>query len=170
MRPEDETEYVEYVTARLPVLHRTAYLLCGDAHCADDIVQTTLTKLYRHWRRAASVDNTDAYVRQMLVRTYLDERRRRWSRVRLMSEAPDRPAPGTPGIEEREAVNALLAGLPRAQRAVLTLRFACDLSVEEVASLLNCSTGNVKSHTSRGLAALRRRLDLDACTDNRAGR
>lgn len=116
MRPEDETEYVEYVTARLPVLHRTKYLLCGDAHCADDIVQTTLTKLYRHWRRAASVDNTDAYVRQMLVRTYLDERRRRWSQVRLMSEAPDRPAPGTPGIEEREAVNALLAGLPRAQR------------------------------------------------------
>lgn len=170
MRPEDETEYVEYVTARLPVLHRTAYLLCGDAHRADDIVQTTLTKLYRHWRRAASVDNTDAYVRQMLVRAYLDDRRGRWTGVRLMSEAPERPAPGTPGIEEREAVNAMLAGLPRAQRTVLTLRFACDLSVEEVASLLNCSTGNVKSHTSRGLAALRRRLDLDACTDNRAGR
>ncbi|MGC1210695.1 MAG: SigE family RNA polymerase sigma factor [Micromonospora sp.] len=170
MRPEDETEYVEYVSARLPLLHRTAYLLCGDADRADDIVQTTLTKLYRHWRRAADVDNTDAYVRQMLVRTYLDDRRGRWSRVRLMSETPDRPAAGTPGIEEREAVNDLLAGLPRAQRTVLTLRFACDLSVDEVASLLNCSTGNVKSHTSRGLAALRRRLDLNTCTDNRAGR
>lgn len=170
MRPEDETEYVEYVTARLPVLHRTAYLLCGDAHRADDIVQTTLTALYRHWRRAAGADNTDAYVRRMLVRTYLDDRRGVWSRVRLMSEAPDRPAPGAPGIEERDAVNDLLAGLPRTQRTVLTLRFACDLSVEEVAGLLNCSTGNVKSHTSRGLAALRRRLDLDACTDNRAGR
>lgn len=96
MRPEDETEYVEYVTARLPVLHRTAYLLCGDAHRADDIVQTTLTALYRHWRRAAEADNTDAYVRRMLVRTYLDDRRGVWSRVRLMSEAPDRPAPGAP--------------------------------------------------------------------------
>ncbi|WP_446217332.1 SigE family RNA polymerase sigma factor [Micromonospora sp. IBHARD004] len=170
MRAEDEIEYVEYVTARLPVLHRTAYLLCGDAHRADDIVQITLTKLYRHWHRVSTVDNTDAYVRQMLVRTYLDDRRRGWWRVRLLSEAPDRPAPGTPGIEEREAVDDLLAGLPRTQRTVLTLRFACDLSVAEVASLLNCSTGNVKSHTSRGLAALRRRLDLDACTDNRAGR
>jgi len=169
MRPEDETEYVEYVTARMPVLHRTAYLLCGDAHRADDIVQTTLTKLYRHWRRAAGVDNTDAYVRQMLVRTYLDDRRGGWSRVWLMSEAPDRPSAGTPGIEERDAVNDLLAGLPPAQRAVLTLRFACDLSVAEVATLLNCSTGNVKSHTSRGLAALRRRLELAAGTDNRTG-
>ncbi|WP_200210169.1 SigE family RNA polymerase sigma factor [Micromonospora coerulea] len=170
MRAEDETEYVEYVTARLPVLHRTAYLLCGDAHRADDIVQTTLTKLYRHWRRAAGADHTDAYVRRMLVRTYLDERRGGWARVRLLSEAPDRPAARTPGIEEREAVTDLLAGLPRTQRTVLTLRFACDLTVEEVASLLNCSTGNVKSHTSRGLAALRRRLDLDARTDTRAGR
>ncbi|MGY0004992.1 SigE family RNA polymerase sigma factor [Micromonospora sp. I033] len=169
MRAEDETEYVEYVTARIPVLHRTAYLLCGDAHQADDIVQTTLTKLYRHWRRAAGADNTDAYVRRMLVRTYLDDRRGGWSRIRLMSETPDRPAAGASPIEDRQAVRDLLAGLPPAQRAVLTLRFACDLSVAEVAGLLGCSAGNVKSHTSRGLAALRRRLDLEACTDQRAG-
>ncbi|MET8836690.1 SigE family RNA polymerase sigma factor [Micromonospora sp. NPDC004540] len=169
MRAEDETEYVGYVTARLPVLHRTAYLLCGDAHQADDIVQTTLTKLYRHWRRAAGADNTDAYVRRMLVRTYLDDRRGGWSRIRLMSETPDRPVPGAPDIEDRQAVRDLLAGLPPTQRAVLTLRFACDLSVAEVAHLLRCSTGNVKSHTSRGLAALRRRLDVEARTDNRAG-
>jgi len=160
MRAEDETGYVEYVTVELPGLHRTAYVLCGDAHRADDIVQTTLITLYRHWRRAAAADNTNAYVRRMLVRTYLDERRRGWSRVRLTSEAPDRPTTPVSGLEQQDAVHDLLAGLPRAQRVVLTLRFACDMSVEEVAAVLGCSTGNVKSNTSRGLAALRDRLDV----------
>ncbi|MCZ7426795.1 SigE family RNA polymerase sigma factor [Micromonospora sp. WMMA1949] len=169
MRAEDETEYVAYVRARLPVLHRTAYLICGDAHLADDIVQTTLTKLYRYWRRAAAADDTDAYVRRVLIHTYLDERRRGWFRIRLLPQAPDRPAAAPPDVEERDGVEDLLAGLPPAQRAVLTLRFLCDLPVAEVASLLNCSTGNVKSHTSRGLAKLRKRLDLETCTDNRAG-
>ncbi|MBE1492086.1 SigE family RNA polymerase sigma factor [Plantactinospora soyae] len=158
MRTDGENEYREYVTARLPALHRTAYLLCGDAHRADDIVQTTIIALYRHWRRARAADNIDAYVRRMLVRKYLDEQRGPWARVRLMFDPPDRPTVPNGSVEDRDVLSALLGELPAAQRAVLVLRFYSDLSVEEVAAVLRCSTGNVKSHTSRGLAALRRHL------------
>src|SRR5258708_678970 len=75
MDSDIDRDYVEYVSTRLPVLHRAAYLLCGDGHHADDIVQSTLLALYRHWRRARAADNTDAYVQRMLVRKFLDERR-----------------------------------------------------------------------------------------------
>ena len=145
MRADDEADYVEYVTARLPALQRTAYLLCGDAHQSDDIVQTTLTSLYRHWRRARAADNIDTYVHRMLGRVSLDEKRGRWSRVSLLAEAPEAMAAPGPSVEERDAVERLLVRLPYAQRAVLVLRFACDLSVEETAATLRCSAGNVKS-------------------------
>src|SRR5207248_8579890 len=93
MRAEEEREYVEYVSARLPVLHRAAYLLCGDGHRADDIVQATITSLYRHWRRARAADSVDAYVQRMLIRKHLEEKRRGWARVRLVAEPPERLAP-----------------------------------------------------------------------------
>ncbi|WP_309226208.1 MULTISPECIES: sigma factor, partial [Micromonospora] len=93
MRPDLEREYVEYVRARLPRLHRTAYLLCADAFQADDIVQATLTALYVHWKRAAAADNLDGYVHRILVRRYLDERRRGWSpgAARRPPAGPARP-------------------------------------------------------------------------------
>jgi RNA polymerase sigma-70 factor (sigma-E family) len=169
MRTIHEDDYVEYVTARLPALHRAAYLLCGDAHRADDIVQATATALYRHWRRARAADNLDAYVHRMLVRKYLDETRSGWARVRLLGGRPE-PATGPDrasesgsgsGVEERDSLRTALAKLPNSQRTVLVLRFACDMSVEDVAAALRCSTGNVKSHTSRGLAALRRVLGAE---------
>ena len=70
MRTADEEQYVEYVTARLPGLRRTAYLLCGDAHRADDVVQATITKLFLHWRRAREAENLDGYVHAILVRCF----------------------------------------------------------------------------------------------------
>jgi RNA polymerase sigma-70 factor (sigma-E family) len=158
MRAEDEQEYVEYVSARLPVLHRAAYLMCGDGHRADDIVQATITSLYRHWRRARAADSIDAYVHRMLMRKHLDEKRRGWARVRLVADPPERHAPTVASVEEREDLRVLLGQLPPAQRAVLVLRFVCDMSVQEVAAVLRCSPGNVKSHTARGLATLRRLL------------
>lgn len=161
MRSEHEREYVDFVTVRRPGLHRAAYLMCGDPHRADDIVQATMTVLYRKWRRAREADNIDAYVHRMLVREFLAERRLGWARVRLMSDPPEREATPRPGgIEERDSLRAVLAQLPRAQRTVLVLRFACDMSVEDVAAALRTSPGNVKSHTSRGLAALRHLLDV----------
>lgn len=155
MRDEAEQEYVEYVTARVPALRRLAYVLTGDGHRADDLVQQTITTLYLKWHRAQAADNLDAYVRTMLVRTYVDEKRLAWSRVRLFREAPEAAARSDSGAEEREVLRLALRKLPRRQRAVVVLRFFYDLSVEDVAATLGCSTGTVKSQTSRGLTALR---------------
>lgn len=163
MNPADERDYVEYVSARLPVLRRAAYLLCRDEHRADDVVQATTTELYRRWRRIRSVDNLDAYVHRMLMRKHLDEVRSPWSRVFLARQLPDTPQPPSDGgADSRDALRAALARVTHAQRAVLVLRFVCDLPVDEIADLLRCSPSNVKSHTARGLAAMREALvDID---------
>lgn len=160
MRSETEAEYVEYVTARLPALHRAAFLLCGgDADRADDVVQSTITRLYQRWRQASRADNLDAYVHRMLVHTFVDEKRRAWSKVRLLAESPGGPAvePHT-AVDDRGALVAALRTLPPRQRAVLVLRFLLDRPVEEVADILGCSEGTVKSQTSRGLSLLRDQL------------
>jgi RNA polymerase sigma-70 factor (sigma-E family) len=159
MRSETDREYIEFVTPRLARLRRTAYLLCGDTHRADDIVQTTITELYVQWRRARRADNPDAYVHRMLVHRFLDEKRRPWSRVVLTDDLPERPATAAGEVEERDALTAALAQLPPGRRAVLVLRFLCDLSVEQTAEMLGCSVGNVKSQCARGLAAMREVLD-----------
>ncbi|BBH63808.1 RNA polymerase sigma24 factor [Actinoplanes sp. OR16] len=158
-KPEWEREYVEYVSGRLPRLHRAAYLLCADAFQADDIVQATLTSLYLSWRRAVRADNLDGYVHRILVRRFLDERRRPWARVLLGGDqVPERAAETGPGYEERDSLMAALRTLPKGQRAVIVLRYFSDLSVEATAEALGCSVGNVKSQCSRGLAALRTTL------------
>ncbi|GAA2605276.1 SigE family RNA polymerase sigma factor [Paractinoplanes durhamensis] len=151
-------EYVEYVAAKIPSLRRLAYVLAGDPHRADDLVQQTITTLFVKWRRAQTADNLDAYVRTMLVRTFLDEKRLAWARVRLFRELPEPPPFSDGGIEDRQVVRAALGQVPRRQRAVLVLRFFYDLPVEEVAGALGCSAGTVKSQTARGLATLRRLL------------
>ncbi|WP_245667961.1 SigE family RNA polymerase sigma factor [Actinomadura macra] len=158
MRAADEREYVEYVTGALPGFRRIAHLLCRDPHRADDIVQTALTRLYVHWRRARAADDIDRYVRAILVRSFLSERRLAWARVRLTGAPVDTPglAPVPEAdVETRAVVRAALARVPRRQRAVLVLRFLCDLPVAEVAEILGCSEGTVKSQTAHGLARLR---------------
>jgi RNA polymerase sigma-70 factor (sigma-E family) len=155
---ELELEYVEYLQARLPHLRRLAVLLCGDAHRADDIVQAAVTTLYTQWRRARAADNLDAYVRRTVVNAFLREKRLRWSRVALTDRLPDRPAVTGQPVDERIVVRAALRRLPPGQQAVLVLRFLCDLPVAEVAELLGCADGTVKSQTSAGLAALRKVL------------
>jgi RNA polymerase sigma-70 factor (sigma-E family) len=158
VRSETDEEYVEYVSARLPSLKRLAYLLCGDDHRADDLVQESVTKLYVRWHNARKVANLDGYVRAIVVRTHIDNGRRPWSRVRLFSQPPDERGPDTSGPEDRAVLRAALATLPPGQRAVLVLRFLCDLSVAEVSEVLGCSPGTVKSQTSHGLAKVRQAL------------
>jgi RNA polymerase sigma-70 factor (sigma-E family) len=163
MRPDQEREYTDYVSGRLPHLHRTAYLLCGDPHRADDIVQATLTALYVQWKRVTAADNVDGYVHTILIRRYLDERRLRWSRVRL-GDAPAHVASveaAEHGIVERDELMTALRALPRGQRAVVVLRYFGDLSVEATAEALKCSVGNVKSQCARGLVTLRAALHPD---------
>ncbi|MFI9643107.1 SigE family RNA polymerase sigma factor [Micromonospora sp. NPDC051925] len=164
MQATQRQEYVEFVTAVTPKLRRTAYLLTGgDAHRADDVVQQTLTRLYVKWGRARAADDVAAYVHRMLVNAFRQERRSRWFGVQLFDRAPEpepRGVPPTDAVVDTVAVRAALATVPPGQRVVLVLRFYADLSVEQTARVLGCSTGNVKSQTARGLAALRRQLPL----------
>ncbi|RAO57616.1 SigE family RNA polymerase sigma factor [Micromonospora saelicesensis] len=158
--PVDVEGYRDYVGARLEPLRRTAYLLCGDWHTADDLVSATLVKLLRHWSRVSVMDNPDAYARRILLRVWLDERRRPWRREAAWAEVPDRAvaATGTDGAADRLTLLALLAELPPRRRAVLVLRYFCDLSVEETARELGCTPGTVKSQSARGIEAMRARL------------
>jgi RNA polymerase sigma-70 factor (sigma-E family) len=162
MPDSSDEEYVEYVTARIPALRRLAFVLCGDEHRADDLVQQTITTLYVKWRRAHAASNLDRYVRTMLVRTFISERRLAWARVRLFGETPEPPPFEEDSAEDRHVLRAALAKVPRRQQAVLVLRFLCDLPVEEVAEILGCSPGTVKSQTSHGLAKLRSLLGEQA--------
>jgi RNA polymerase sigma-70 factor (sigma-E family) len=156
-----EDEFIAYYAARAGQLRNTAFLLCGDWHLAEDLTQTTFTKLYRAWSRIDRHEVLDQYARQVLLRTFLDERRRPWRRERptLPDDAVlDVTAPEVRGSEDREVLRTALQQVPKRRRAVLILRFWADLSVEQVADILGCSAGTVKSQTSRGLADLREAL------------
>ncbi|MGC4788686.1 SigE family RNA polymerase sigma factor [Micromonospora sp. DT178] len=156
MKRADEDEYRQFVEARLEHLRRTAYLLCRDWHTADDLVSITLGKLYRAWPRVRAAENVDAYVRQVLTRAWLDERRRPWRRERSTDEVPDDAVPDSePDLADRELLLDLLGKLPERRRAVLVLRFYCDLSVEDTAQILGVTTGTVKSQAARALESLR---------------
>jgi RNA polymerase sigma-70 factor (sigma-E family) len=160
----DESEYTAYVVGRFDRWRRTAYLLCQDWHRADDVLQTTLTRLYLHWRRARAADNTDAYVHTMLVRVFLAEGRRAWARrVSLVAETPDAAVEHDHDL--RLTVQQALRGLPAGQRAALVLRFYCDMSVEQTAEALGCATGTVKSKTARALTSLRQALGVPYTTE-----
>ena len=151
-------EFLAYVRGRAGSLRRSAYLLCGDAHQADDLVQETLTTVYSRWARVSQADNVDAYVHRILVRTFINERRRGWWKVRLFGAAAPDEAQLSAGLEEREVLRAALSRLTANQQAVLVLRYLCDRSVAEAAMLLGCSEGTVKSQTSHALTAMRKIL------------
>jgi RNA polymerase sigma-70 factor (sigma-E family) len=162
MSAETDAEFAEYVGGRLPSLRRLALLLCHDWHRADDLVQASITKLYVHWHRARKAASVDAYVRTIIVREFLHERRSAWARrVMLGSLLPDQPAAD---LDADTAIDlrAAIAALPTRQRAVLVLRYYCDLDVEHSAEILGCSPGTVKSQTARALVSLRRQLEVSA--------
>jgi RNA polymerase sigma-70 factor (sigma-E family) len=159
---EPTTEsFHDYASARRTDLRRTAYLLCGDWYLADDLVQDALAKLYVHWRRVRAKGEVDGYVRRMLVNGFLAGRRRAWHREVTTAELPDVAAPESADPADdgtRDLVRRALAELQPSQRTIVVLRYWDDLSVEQTAAALNCSTGNVKSQAARGLARLRAAL------------
>src|SRR3954447_2165211 len=120
MKPAEEDAFQAYAGARLPVLLRTGYLLCGDWHRAQDAVSTALSKLYAAWGRASRADNLDAYVHRILTRSLADEARRPWRREQAVEALPE--PPGTDGedgdtaIDDRLELRGLLAALPPRQR------------------------------------------------------
>jgi RNA polymerase sigma-70 factor (sigma-E family) len=157
MQAELEAQFQEFVRARWSRLVRTAYLLTGDAHHAEDLTQTALAKAYRSWRRVAGSDNPEAYVRRMLVTCNSDRFRKRRVREALTDAPPETAGPdeAVSWADERSALRTALAQLPPRQRAVVVMRYWEDLSEGEVAEVLGCSVGTVKSQASKGLAKLR---------------
>jgi RNA polymerase sigma factor (sigma-70 family) len=152
---DSDADYEAYVRPRLARWRRLGFLMCGDWDRGDDIVQRVLTDLYRMWPRAQHVGSLDGLVHTMLTRRLVDEGRLGWSRVRLAPFLPDRPVAAGGEPEDRiDLVHALRKIAPR-QRAVLVLRFFYDMSVEETAEVMRCSTGTVKSQTAKGLSTLR---------------
>ena len=91
----DEAAFSSYVAARRPQLFRTACLLCGDPHRAEDVVQDALARLYGAWDRVSRVDNIDAYVRRIVVNAHYNDRRRPWRRE---TASEPRDVPLTPGF------------------------------------------------------------------------
>ena len=144
----------DYVAARGPALWRSAWLLTGDAHRAEDLVQTALVKCWRRWDQIATGGSVDGYVRRALVTTYTDWRRRKWTGEVPSAVLPDNRA-ADPDLVVRHDVLAALALLPRGQRAVVVLRFYDDLTEVQTAAALGVSVGTVKSQTARALHALR---------------
>ncbi|MET0235795.1 MAG: SigE family RNA polymerase sigma factor [Kibdelosporangium sp.] len=150
-----DTAFADYFAARSDAMRRTAYLLCGDWHRAEDLVQVMFTKLYLAWQRITRHEALDAYARKTLVRTFLSERRLGWFRKENVTHDPADTAVTGAGPEDRMVLLEALRQVPPGQRAVLVLRYWEDLSVEETAKILTCSTGTVKSQAARGLQTLR---------------
>jgi RNA polymerase sigma-70 factor (sigma-E family) len=155
-----DTEFGEYLDSRAAVMRRTAYLLCGgDWHRAEDLVQTTLTKIYVAWPRIRRDGSVDAYSRKIMVRTAIDESRKAYRRREsVVEDLPDSLSTPPPGVEDAMDVRRALARLPAGQRAVVVLRYWEDLSVTEVAQTLGKSEGTIKSQAAKGLATLRKLL------------
>lgn len=149
-----DDEFVEFANAASARLRRTAFQLCGNWHTAEDLAQTTLAKMYASWRRIRSRDALYAYALRTLLNTYLAQAGKKNPREVLTGKLPDQSVePHAP--ELRMAVNDAVARLPPKARAVVVLRYWEDMSVEETAAALGCSTGNVKSQCARALDKLR---------------
>jgi len=166
-------EFEDWLVAREPTLQRTAHLLTGDVHAAQDLVQNTLAKLYLRWDRVRDVDNVDAYARKALVNEFRTAWRRPVRRVEQIVEVvPERATAETPAYDgSQDAVWRFVCGLPPKQRAVIVLRFYEQLTEAEIADLMGISVGTVKSQSSRALAALRAGLpDHPEITGEESGR
>lgn len=152
-------DFEEFVAARMPTLLRTAYLLTGNHHDAEDLVQTALVKAVPHWQRITG--SPDQYVRRILVHENISRwRRRRWREV--SAEHAAEPVAPRELTDERLALHAALGKLAPRQRAVIVLRYFDDLTVEETAQMMGTSVGTVKSQSRDALVRLRKLIpDLD---------
>ena len=156
----EDMDFDEYVVARGPALERYAFVLTGDLHRSQDLVQAALVKAYRRWGWVQRADQPDAYVRRIVTRTYLDWRRRRSSHELPVQAVPD--VAGADPAEQvvgRDAVRRALARLSPKQRAVLVLRHYQGYDDAMIAAVLGCSEGTVRTHASRGAQRLKEALE-----------
>jgi RNA polymerase sigma-70 factor (sigma-E family) len=162
---DDDAEFADFFTASWPRLFRTTYAVAGDRASAEDALQSAYAKAYASWRRVRAVDRPEAYVRRIAINEVLTSRRRAWWRLERSQAEP--PEPGAllsfeTLTDDRHAVWAAVSALPTRQRAVIVLRYYEDLSEAEIAEVLGCSRGTVKSQASAALRTLRIR---DLTTD-----
>ena len=151
-----EQEFADFARARMPHLYRSAWLLCGDPHRAEDLTQETLAKVYAKW--GPRLQNPAAYAHTALVRTYISAQRRRSSHEQPWAELPETSADPTDDADLRLVLQAALARLEPVDRAVVVLRYLDDVPVEEVGRLLGLSPTAVRSRAMRALARIRTTL------------
>ena len=156
MTPDEE--FAEFAETASPQLRRTAFLLCGNWHTAEDLVQTTLAKVFVSWRKIQRRDAARSYAARTLVNTYLADKRSKRNSELITDRIPERPVQAH-APETRMVVLSVLATLPPRARAVVVLRYWEDLSVDQVAAVLGCSPGNVKSLGAAALGKLRAVID-----------
>ena len=156
---ERDAEFAAFMAASMPALHRSAFLLCGDAHRADELTQHALERTYRAWKRAREGDPL-AYARRVVMNLRIDGWRR--TRREVLADphvlAHHDAATTDPDIDDRDEVLRALLALPLKQRRVVVLRYLLDLSEAEVAAELDVPLGTVKSTASRALVSLRSAL------------
>ena len=160
MSERGETEYREFASARATQLFRLAYLMCGDWHEAEDLVQTTLASLFIAWSRVRRRNSMDTYARRVLVNAFISQRRLKRSRETPTAQFAEVRAPAV-DADLRVTLVAALRQLPPRSRAVVVLRYLEDHSIESVAGLMDATPAAVKSLNARGLAQLRELLSGD---------
>lgn len=153
-------DFDDFVRASSPALLRSAYLLTGDAHLAEDLVQAALVKASLAWRRLDHEGNAHAYVRKVMFHQHISWwRRRRVTEVSSSINPTERASPDAfAAVDLRLSMRAALLALPPRQRAVVVCRYFDDLSEVETAGVLGMAVGTVKSTASRALSALRSAL------------
>lgn len=152
-------DFGAYVAASERKHKRLAFLLTGDLHSAEDLLQAAYARLYPRWDRVREYDASDAYLRKVMVSLRISwwrrHRNREWSVGELPSVAGTVSPDAAVAVVESQTLLRALGELPERQRAAVVLRHWCDLSEAETAAIMGCALGTVKSNTSKGLARLR---------------
>lgn len=156
---DPEQEFAELFAAMWPRLFRSATAIAGNREAAEEAVQMAFARAYASWDRVRRADHVEAYVRRMVINEIFSARRSGWFRRERPSAHVD-PGRTAPPVDDvvgtRDAVWTAVQALPLRQRAVIVLRYYEDLSEEQIAAVVGCSRGTVKSQASAALANLRR--------------
>ena len=154
-----DQDFAEFVGARWSSLYRLAYLLAASPSGAEDLLQTSLEKAYVNWGRISVMEFPEAYVRRIITTTLVSSRRRAWIRERPTETLPESGDESAEiGALDRSLLWPLVCALPERQRAVIVLRYYEDLSEVQIAQVMGCAPGTVKSQASAAMRALRRAL------------
>ena len=154
----EREEFTAFYVATWPRLFRTTYAVAGDRQRTEDALQNAFSQAWSRWSRVSAADDPLAYVRRMAINAAISGHRRAWTRRETtVPQIPDAPAPADGMVEHRATWHAVKE-LPPRQRAVVVLRYYEGLSEREIAEVLGCRPGTVKSQASAALASLRARL------------